>query len=59
MTDLEKIEKLSNTQRKNILKSVYDGNGGHIGGSFSIIDCLTYMYAKVLRFDLRTQRWKV
>lgn len=53
MTDLEKIEKLSNIQRKNILKSVYDGNGGHIGGSFSIIDCLTYMYSKVLSYDLK------
>jgi transketolase len=52
MKSLKEIENLSNTQRKNILKSVYDGNGGHIGGSFSIIDCLTYMYANVLKFDI-------
>ena len=53
MHDIDKIKILSNNQRKNILKSVFDGGGGHIGGSYSIIDCLTYMYSKVLKYDLK------
>jgi transketolase len=41
----------SKSLRKRILQSVYDGNGGHIGGSFSVIDILNYLYSEVLVFD--------
>ena len=37
--------------RKRIFQSVYHGNGGHIGGSFSVIDVLNYLYSEVLNFD--------
>lgn len=43
--------KRSKSLRKKIFKSVYYGNGGHIGGSFSVIDVLNYLYSEILRFD--------
>lgn len=48
MKDLTKISKLL---RKQILKSVYLGGGGHIGGSFSVVDLLTYLYFKELNLN--------
>ena len=49
--DLKKIKKISYGLRKKIFQSIYDGNGGHIGGSFSVIDLLTYLYAEILKID--------
>ncbi len=43
---MKNLSKISNLLRKEILKSVYYGGGGHIGGSFSIIDILVYLYYK-------------
>ena len=37
--------------RKRIFQSVYEGKGGHIGGSFSVIDILNYLYSEILNFD--------
>lgn len=42
--------------RKRIFQSVYDGGGGHIGGSFSVIDVLNYLYSEVLNFDAKTPK---
>ena len=41
----------SKSLRKRIFQSVHDGNGGHIGGSFSVIDLLNYLYSEVMVFD--------
>lgn len=49
--ELKEIKKISYRLRKKIFQSIYDGNGGHIGGSFSIIDVLTYLYAEILTID--------
>ena len=51
MLSLKELKILSYKQRKNILKSVFEGNGGHIGGCYSIIDCLTYMYDRIIRYS--------
>ena len=45
------LQERSKSLRKKIFQSVYDGNGGHIGGSFSVIDILNYLYSEVLFFD--------
>ena len=47
MTDIKKLEKLSMGLRKNIFTSVYRGNGGHIGGAFSVIDILAFLYSDI------------
>ncbi len=53
MTDIKKLEKLSMALRKNIFTSVYKGNGGHIGGAFSVIDILTFLYSDILNIDCK------
>ena len=45
------FENKSKLLRKQILDIVYNSNGGHIGGSYSIIDMLVYLYLKVLNID--------
>ena len=45
------LEMRSKKLRKKIFQSVYEGNGGHIGGSFSVIDMLNYLYSEVLIYD--------
>ena len=45
------LEARSKNLRKKIFQSVYEGNGGHIGGSFSSIDILNYLYSEVLVHD--------
>jgi len=52
MKSLPSIKKLSYQQRINILKSIYYVGGGHVGGAYSIIDFLTYIYSSELKFDL-------
>lgn len=44
MTDIKKIEKLANENRKKIIDMVYLGKSGHPGGALSIIDMLTAIY---------------
>ena len=43
--------KRSKKLRKKILQSAYDGNGGHIGGCFSVIDILNFLYSEILNFN--------
>ncbi len=45
------IKKTAYSLRKKIFQSIYDGQGGHVGGSFSIIDVLTYLYSEFLHID--------
>ncbi|MDG1713739.1 MAG: transketolase [Woeseiaceae bacterium] len=49
--NINELEIRSKLLRKKIFQSVYDGNGGHIGGSFSVIDMLNYLYSEALNFD--------
>jgi transketolase len=37
--------------RKEIAKSVYDSNEGHIPSAYSIIDILNYLYENILKYD--------
>lgn len=44
MTDIEKLKKLANENRRRIIDLVYFAKTGHPGGSLSIIDMLTAIY---------------
>ena len=44
ITKVEALEKISNDIRKNIVKSVYNAQSGHPGGSLSCADILTVLY---------------
>ena len=51
MDKYNKLKKTSFKLRKDIFTSIYKGGGGHVGGSFSIIDALTYLYSEILNID--------
>jgi transketolase len=44
MTDIEKLKKLANENRRRIIDLVYFAKTGHPGGALSIIDMLTAIY---------------
>ena len=44
MIEIKELKKLSNENRKKIIKMIYEGKAGHPGGSLSIIDILTVIY---------------
>ncbi len=41
---IKNLKKKSNSYRKQILELIFNAKKGHIGGSYSIIDLLTYLY---------------
>lgn len=47
--DIKNLEYLSNENRKNVLKMVYNAQSGHIGGAFSSIELLTVLYHKFMK----------
>lgn len=53
MDEKRKIELaiIANKVRKNALTGVYNAKSGHPGGSLSIADLLTYLYAEVMNVD--------
>lgn len=51
MNKLNEYELKANELRKKILESIYRGGGGHLGGCFSIIDFLIYVYGNFLKVN--------
>jgi len=50
-TDYLDLKRTANTVRKYVLQGVFNAQSGHIGGSFSVADILTYLYSRELRID--------
>lgn len=48
---MEKIEKIANNMRKNILKMIHNANSGHPGGSLSCTDILAALYFNVMNIN--------
>ncbi|MAF47466.1 MAG: transketolase [Rhodospirillaceae bacterium] len=44
--------------RLRILEMTIKGNGGHIGGSYSVIDMLTALYHRVMNHDPQNPHWE-
>ena len=44
ITDINKLQEIAKTARKNILEEVYSAKSGHPGGALSCIDILTVLY---------------
>ena len=55
--DAKALALKANELRLNILEMVIAAGGGHIGGSFSVIDILTALYLRVLRHDPENPEW--
>lgn len=54
MIDVENLKKLSNENRKRIVKMIHEGKAGHPGGSLSVIDMLTAIYE--MDVDLNSEK---
>jgi len=44
--------------RRNIIKMIQSGQGGHLGGSFSCIEIITTLYFSLLRCNPQDPQWK-
>lgn len=51
--DLHRLEEIANNVRKGILTQVYCSQSGHIGGSLSAVEILTYLYFEEMNIDVR------
>lgn len=49
--ETRELQRFATQLRMDALTAIYSGKSGHPGGSFSIMDMLTYLYKKVLRVD--------
>ncbi|MGL1932763.1 MAG: transketolase [Desulfotalea sp.] len=44
--------------RKNILRMIKAGGSGHVGGAMSIVDTVTALYFKVMKYDAKNPKWE-
>lgn len=44
--------------RKNILRMIKAGGAGHVGGAMSIVDTITGLYFKVMKYDAKNPKWE-
>ena len=47
--ELNKLKELSCENRQNVIKTVYDAQSGHIGGSLSSCDIMTVLFNKCMK----------
>jgi len=52
------LEKIASSLRLEILDMVIRANGGHIGGSFSVIDILAVLYMNILKHNPQDPSWE-
>lgn len=57
LDDIERLKKISKEVRIDVLHSVKESNGGHIGGSLSVTDILVALYFSHLKFDASNPGW--
>jgi len=50
--DIQKLQEISKKARIDILKMVYNASSGHIGGAFSAIDIMVYLYFYKMNYSL-------
>lgn len=54
-SDFDEFKSKGKKFRLGILTAAYSANGGHLGGAFSILDILIFMYEYVLNVDSQNQ----
>lgn len=50
-TNIEELEKIAKTARKDIIEAIYEAQSGHPGGSLSAVDILTVLYFKQMNIN--------
>lgn len=56
--EVKKLKVLSAKIRLNILKMLEKRGYGHLGGSLSIVECMSVLYGKQLRYDANNPLWE-
>ena len=56
---IDELERIASRLRQDILDMVIRANGGHIGGSFSVIDILTVLYMNILKHSPQNPSWEL
>ena len=56
-TTLIDLQRKANLVRQEVVSTVYGAKSGHIGGSLSIADTLTYLYEMQMRVDPKNPSW--
>jgi transketolase len=56
--DADELQRQADEYRLGILDMTISGNGGHIGGSFSVIEMLTALYHRILKHDPKNLEWE-
>jgi transketolase len=54
---INNFNKIALNLRRNIIKMIQSGQGGHLGGSFSCIEIITALYFSVLRCNPQDPQW--
>lgn len=54
---VDALTRTANVLRMDVLEMVINAGGGHIGGSFSVIDVLTALYLRIMRHDPARPDW--
>lgn len=52
------MQKINSDLRKTIVEMIYRSKEGHIPSSFSIVDIIEFLYAKILRYDPKNPGWE-
>ncbi len=55
--ELEMLRRKARYIRKDILEMYSVSGGGHFGGSLSVVEILTLLYGKVMRYDPQNPKW--
>jgi transketolase len=55
--ELAKLKKLSANIRLDILKTLLNMGYGHLGGSLSVVEALSALYGKQLKYDSKNPKW--
>lgn len=57
MQKITELQKTSIRIRKRLVQMIYDGKGGHIGGSLSSVDILVALYFHEMNIDSSNPQW--
>lgn len=55
---INNLKQVALNLRRNIIKMIQSGQGGHLGGSLSCIEIITALYFSVLRCKPQDPQWK-
>ena len=54
---VDRLKKLANAMRINVVDMVYTAQSGHIGGSLSAADFVTALYFDLMKLDPANPKW--